>query len=263
METLYARTGRKRLSDMITDLHDLTDYEAYGPILAEPADSVRLTHPRTTCGPSTPVGGPLRVYRQRRREGAVQMSDTPPEYGGEGWWLATDGKWYPPHRHPEYTAPPQDTPPAPPTSEPQDAPPAAPTAEPTGPSTPTSERAPGESLATEFNSSKRRRFGLPAVSTTVRALGFVALAVAALIVMANSPESDAADVAVARLRGATNAENTESAPQQQVANGWETNDLLEVVADRSVDDRPTQLLLILVLAVCWYGFTSTPAVRRE
>jgi hypothetical protein len=28
------------------------------------------------------------------------MSDTSQ---GPGWWLATDGNWYPPERHPDYT----------------------------------------------------------------------------------------------------------------------------------------------------------------
>ena len=35
------------------------------------------------------------------------MADTPPEYGGEGWWLASDGKWYPPTSLPEPPKPPR------------------------------------------------------------------------------------------------------------------------------------------------------------
>ena len=31
------------------------------------------------------------------------MSDVP---HGQGWWLATDGRWYPPEQHPNYTPPP-------------------------------------------------------------------------------------------------------------------------------------------------------------
>ena len=31
------------------------------------------------------------------------MSDNPPELS-EGWWRASDGKWYPPERHPNYQA---------------------------------------------------------------------------------------------------------------------------------------------------------------
>ncbi len=37
------------------------------------------------------------------------MSDSPPDYAGDDWWRAKDGKWYPPNRHPDYV-PPQDLP---------------------------------------------------------------------------------------------------------------------------------------------------------
>jgi hypothetical protein len=41
------------------------------------------------------------------------MSDTAQ---GAGWWLASDGKWYPPELHPNYTPPPSaPTPPTPTT----------------------------------------------------------------------------------------------------------------------------------------------------
>lgn len=42
------------------------------------------------------------------------MSDL---YGGEGWWLAPDGKWYPPEQHPNYQPPPSPPPPAPQSSQ--------------------------------------------------------------------------------------------------------------------------------------------------
>ncbi len=44
--------------------------------------------------------------------GEAEMSDTS---GGPGWWEATDGKWYPPERHPKYVAasPPTDAAPRP------------------------------------------------------------------------------------------------------------------------------------------------------
>lgn len=45
------------------------------------------------------------------------MSDTSQ---GEGWWMASDGKWYPPESHPAYRLPPPPPPPPPP------APPAGP-----------------------------------------------------------------------------------------------------------------------------------------
>ncbi len=32
---------------------------------------------------------------------------------GEGWWQASDGKWYPPEKHPDYKPPPPDAPPPP------------------------------------------------------------------------------------------------------------------------------------------------------
>lgn len=40
------------------------------------------------------------------------MSDSRPEYGGDDWWQANDGKWYPPERHPSYvpSSPPQPPP---------------------------------------------------------------------------------------------------------------------------------------------------------
>jgi uncharacterized RDD family membrane protein YckC len=41
------------------------------------------------------------------------MSDT---FQGHGWWIASDGKWYPPHQHPQYVPPPPPTPPPPPSS---------------------------------------------------------------------------------------------------------------------------------------------------
>ncbi|HUI03652.1 MAG TPA: RDD family protein [Acidimicrobiales bacterium] len=41
---------------------------------------------------------------------------------GPGWWMASDGKWYPPERHPDYVAP---APPPPPAAPPPAPPPAA------------------------------------------------------------------------------------------------------------------------------------------
>jgi hypothetical protein len=49
------------------------------------------------------------------------MSDTS---GGPGWWLASDGRWYPPEQHPQYGAPPRS---------PYGAPPNSPYGSPTGP----------------------------------------------------------------------------------------------------------------------------------
>lgn len=36
------------------------------------------------------------------------MSDGPQ---GDGWWIASDGKWYPPEKHPDYKPPPPTAPP--------------------------------------------------------------------------------------------------------------------------------------------------------
>jgi hypothetical protein len=52
------------------------------------------------------------------------MSDTS---GGPGWWLASDGRWYPPEQHPQYGAPPPS---------PFGAPSGSPYGAPTGPSYP-------------------------------------------------------------------------------------------------------------------------------
>jgi hypothetical protein len=61
---------------------------------------------------------------------------------GEGWWQASDGKWYPPEQHPEYQAgatqpipatPPTAPIPAPPPGPPPGAPLAAPLGAPAGP----------------------------------------------------------------------------------------------------------------------------------
>jgi hypothetical protein len=61
---------------------------------------------------------------------------------GEGWWIASDGKWYPPHLHPDYQAPaPPPMPEAPPTTRAFSAPspaaaPASPAPASTAPTTP-------------------------------------------------------------------------------------------------------------------------------
>ncbi|MEQ8840672.1 MAG: hypothetical protein RIB98_06800 [Acidimicrobiales bacterium] len=64
------------------------------------------------------------------------MSDTSQ---GDGWWQASDGKWYPPETHPDYTAPAPSTPPGPPPTSPPSAfpdPTAAMSTAPTGTATP-------------------------------------------------------------------------------------------------------------------------------
>src|SRR5579863_7425155 len=54
--------------------------------------------------------------------------------GGPGWWIASDGKWYPPHLHPDYQPPaaPPPQPPAAPAQPPGTPPQPSPTPQPTG-----------------------------------------------------------------------------------------------------------------------------------
>jgi hypothetical protein len=70
-----------------------------------------------------------------------------------------------------------------------------------------------------------------------------------------------------------NNANTDSAPQQQVVNGWVAKDLLQIVAvelddiqrrmdAQGKDQRTPALIGLAVLAVAWFGIT-TPGRRRE
>lgn len=106
----------------------------------------------------------------------------------------------------------------------------------------------------------------------VRVLGLVALAAAAVAVVALvQPETPSVpdhsgEITAALTDAAVNEASAESAPQQQVVNGWVARDLLEVVAEqndaalqlgaREEDQRPTLLLLLAVLAISWIGVTS-------
>ena len=68
-----------------------------------------------------------------------------------------------------------------------------------------------------------------------------------MVALQAAPNTDAADLALAGLRqdpdavaiardqGESRFDVQESAPQEQVANGLETNDLLEIVASRQDD----------------------------
>ena len=157
------------------------------------------------------------------------MSNTPPEYSHD-WWKANDGKWYPPERHPDYRPPVTAPDPVPRTT-----------------STRPDSDGPGDMVTNSRPSTLR----------VMRILGFVLLALAGVVVTVSGPDGGSDEISSARLDGSLNAELTESAPQQQVANGWETNDLLEVIAERSTDNRPAYLLFLLLLAACWYGITAT------
>jgi hypothetical protein len=86
---------------------------------------------------------------------------------------------------------------------------------------------------------------------------------------------------------ASNDSNADSAPKQQVVNGWVARDLLHIIALQNeasaksldsvmativdsrplpapVDPRPARLLMILVLSLCWVGFwLIVPNPRSE
>ena len=60
-----------------------------------------------------------------------------------------------------------------------------------------------------------------------------------------------------------NAAATESAPQQEVVNGWTTIGYLEVIAEQNnaaleQGERDGVLIGLAVLALCWIGLTSRP-----
>jgi hypothetical protein len=91
----------------------------------------------------------------------------------------------------------------------------------------------------------------------VRVAVFMLLAAASIIVAANEPDADTADIAVARFSADTNEDTATGAPQQQVVNGWEAADLLDVIATRSIDNRVPLLLLIVVFTLCWQFTTAS------
>ncbi len=140
----------------------------------------------------------------------------------------------------------------------------------------------------------------------VRIVGFVVLAgVAVVVYFVMAPEQrstsmddeeiqvslDQIDANQSRLSRAVdealerqelNEDSADSAPQQQVVNGWATVDVLAAVADQTTtieetaaliaasapepsDDRIPTLLLLTALAVCWGFATSTqpPAAPSE
>lgn len=167
------------------------------------------------------------------------MSDTPPEFGPD-WWKANDGKWYPPHRHPDYVAPEPELPAPPPSASPA---PAAPSPKPT--------------VAYKLGRSRVAWLG------PVRLIVFALLAIAAVVVAANEPDADSADVVLARISADTNEESASGAPQQTVVNGWEAADLLDVIATRSTDNRVPLLLVIVVFTLCWQFLTAPWANRTD
>jgi hypothetical protein len=106
----------------------------------------------------------------------------------------------------------------------------------------------------------------------VRRIGLAILAVTAIAVFfLMAPEVTSESLTGALNEGinfaeetySANAERTETAPQQQVVNGWYTNDLLNVIARaaaqspaQTTDDRTAALLVIGLLAIALWGATS-------
>jgi hypothetical protein len=127
-----------------------------------------------------------------------------------------------------------------------------------------------------------------------RPIGFGVLGLAAVVVwFALAPSSSGAtpdigpaadyerSISQALSDNATNDSRTESAPQQQVVNGWVARDLLTVVAKAnadlvdaaeymainagksSSDQRTPALLTLAVLALAWDGLTRIGGHRHE
>ena len=109
---------------------------------------------------------------------------------------------------------------------------------------------------------------------TTRRAGLAVIAAAALWVwLGNAPAEEAAAtggaqrferlIEVALDDFEANEERAESAPQQQVVNGWVARDLLTIIAyqqnallSQPRDERPAALAGLAVLAICWWGALS-------
>jgi hypothetical protein len=114
----------------------------------------------------------------------------------------------------------------------------------------------------------------------VRQIGFVVLAIAAVIVVAVSGPTEPEPIDTSRFDRQVqqalsdfdaNEARTEGAPQQQVVNGWVNRDLLTIISRQlsasmettdpgPADDRLPYLGPILVLAVAWHGAISPRSV---
>ena len=107
-----------------------------------------------------------------------------------------------------------------------------------------------------------------------RRIGAIVLAVAAIGIwfgMAPNTGSNSnsaayqAAIAAALAADATNASSAQSAPQQQVVNGWTARDLLTVIAKEgstaasATDQRPAALLVLAVLGIALLLITGGPS----
>lgn len=127
--------------------------------------------------------------------------------------------------------------------------------------------------------------GRPAMSATphdpdrlsrlTRLIGTTLLALAALLVMAlagpDTVSSSGSEFDRSRIWSdeEANQSRTSGAPQQQVVNGWTTNEFLGLMSEQldqvgaaTVDHRPAGLLLIVVLQVGLLTVTTTPEPPR-
>jgi hypothetical protein len=108
----------------------------------------------------------------------------------------------------------------------------------------------------------------------IRIAGFVLLAVGALVsyfmLKPSSPKDRSSEITAAIVSDAVNAKSSNSAPQQQVVNGWTARDLLEVQSNitndaaKSASEGDKQIAVMLVygvLAICWLGATSIASRR--
>lgn len=105
----------------------------------------------------------------------------------------------------------------------------------------------------------------------VRIIGFAVLALVGLIAFLGlgpegEPWKDAHRAANLVLEDdEANAESAESAPQQQVVNGWTARNLLDLTlraqansaeSDARAQTRLGSLVLLALLAICWGGATG-------
>ncbi|MCX7620678.1 MAG: hypothetical protein N2037_07540 [Acidimicrobiales bacterium] len=112
--------------------------------------------------------------------------------------------------------------------------------------------------------------------TIIRTVGLAAIAIAAFVVAValrppqpDAPMSSASAVTKALAEADLNELTADSAPKQQVVNGWVARDLLAInarqndslleLAAREPDQRQAWLMLLAVLAICWWGALTWPA----
>ena len=128
------------------------------------------------------------------------------------------------------------------------------------------------------------------MSTAVRAAGYLVLAIAAVavfialkpVITTSVPTLPSATtyeslISTALSDNSANDANADSAPKQQVVNGWVARDLLTIIAKEDADilkaqgavvdatgalqttpfdERVPAILLIGVLALCWTGLSA-------